>query len=501
MHREAERAAKAAQRTTVAEERERKRLYLEARVAAVAADNADLQAHLDELDGLLATTLSVDDHVELQRLKKVSHHPPFEPGPLATPFPAPHWSQYVPTAPTGLAKLFGGASKYEQQLAVARQSFAQAQAQHAAAEEDRRQRLAATEAAYQRQCQEREAEVAAHNAEVDKFAEAFAAADPAAVVDYFSLVLGNSVYPDDFPHKYRLAYVPESRQLVVEYELPGLEVVPPVREYRYVKSRDEVTTTARPAKEIRDRYTYVVTQVTLRTVHELFEADRTPLIDTIVFNGVVDTVDPATGTAIRPCLVTLRTTRDEFTSVNLANVDPIACLQHLNASISKRPEALAPVRPVLEFNMVDKRFVDEVDVLADLDNRPNLLRLTPIEFEGLIQNLFSKMGLDTKQTRPSRDGGVDCVAFDQRPIFGGKVVIQAKRYRHTVDVSAVRDLFGTVQNEGASKGILVTTSGYGQASYEFASGKPLELIDGSNLLYLLAEHTDVQARIDPTELD
>jgi restriction system protein len=151
MHREAERAAKAAQRATVAEERERKRLYLEARVAAVAADNADLQAHLDELDGLLATTLSVDDHVELQRLKKVSHHPPFEPGPLATPFPAPHWSQYVPTAPTGLAKLFGGASKYEQQLAVARQSFAQAQAQHAAAEEDRRQRLAATEAAYQRQ--------------------------------------------------------------------------------------------------------------------------------------------------------------------------------------------------------------------------------------------------------------------------------------------------------------------------------------------------------------
>ena len=35
--------------------------------------------------------------------------------------------------------------------------------------------------------------------------------------------------------------------------------------------------------------------------------------------------------------------------------------------------------------------------------------------------------LDTKQTRASRDGGVDCVAYDPRPIFGGKVVIQAKR--------------------------------------------------------------------------
>jgi hypothetical protein len=37
--------------------------------------------------------------------------------------------------------------------------------------------------------------------------------------------------------------------------------------------------------------------------------------------------------------------------------------------------------------------------------------------------------------------------------------------------------------------------------YEFASGKPLELIDGSNLLYLLAEHADVQARIDASELE
>jgi hypothetical protein len=52
------------------------------------------------------------------------------------------------------------------------------------------------------------------------------------------------------------------------------------------------------------------------------------------------------------------------------------------------------------------------------------------EFESLITNLFGKMGLETRQTRPSRDGGVDCVAYDPRPIFGGKVVIQAKRYKN-----------------------------------------------------------------------
>ena len=53
-----------------------------------------------------------------------------------------------------------------------------------------------------------------------------------------------------------------------------------------------------------------------------------------------------------------------------------------------------------------------------------------------------------------------------------------------------------MQNEGASKGILVTTSGYGKASFDFANGKPLELLAGSNLLYLLEQHTGVKAKIE-----
>jgi restriction system protein len=145
--------------------------------------------------------------------------------------------------------------------------------------------------------------------------------------------------------------------------------------------------------------------------------------------------------------------------------------------------------------MTDPRFIEESDVLSTLDQRRNLMDLNPSEFESLITNLFEKMGLETRQTQASRDGGVDCVAYDPRPIFGGKVVIQAKRYKNSVGVSAVRDLYGTMQNEGASKGILVTTSGYGKASFEFAAGKPIELLSGSNLLYLLKEHASLDAKI------
>jgi restriction system protein len=62
-------------------------------------------------------------------------------------------------------------------------------------------------------------------------------------------------------------------------------------------------------------------------------------------------------------------------------------------------------------------------------------------------------------------------------------------------VSAVRDLYGTMISEGATKGILVTTAHYGRDSRAFVKDKPITLIDGSNLVYLLEEHGH-KVRID-----
>lgn len=121
------------------------------------------------------------------------------------------------------------------------------------------------------------------------------------------------------------------------------------------------------------------------------------------------------------------------------------------------------------------------------------------DFENLIREIFEQEfasnGGEVKITQASRDGGVDAVAFDPDPIRGAKIVIQAKRYTSTVGVSAVRDLYGTTLNEGATKGTLVTTAEYGPDAYKFAQGKPLTLLDGGNLLHLLAKHGH-RAKID-----
>ena len=468
------------ERAAAADERERKRLYAESRTAEVAAMNADLADTLAALDGVLAATLDVDNYFDLDQLKN-----PTDLGRLAIPEQPPVEASFLPAAPGGLSRMLGGRTRHEEQLRAARARYEQACADHAERERSRRAALAQAEADNRQRA-----------ADVDALRRDLAAAVPQAVVTYIDLVLNASPYPEGFPTHWRLAFVPESRQLVIEYDLPGIEVVPTVKAYRYAKASDTITETTRPQSQVKAQYASVIAQTALRVVDEVFEADRAGHIDAIVVNGMVDTTDPATGRSVRPCLLTLRTTRETFGELDLGRVDPAACLRHLGAGVSRNPEELAPVRPVLEFDMVDPRFIEETDIIGGLDERPNLLAMTPTEFESLIQNLFSRMGLDTRQTRASRDGGVDCVAFDPRPIMGGRVVIQAKRYKNTVGVSAVRDLYGTLQNEGASKGILVTTSGYGRASFDFANGKPIELLDGANLLYLLREHAGIEARIE-----
>jgi restriction system protein len=127
--------------------------------------------------------------------------------------------------------------------------------------------------------------------------------------------------------------------------------------------------------------------------------------------------------------------------------------------------------------MADPRIVDSVDVISDLDRRPNLIDLTAEEFEHLVQNLFTWMGFETHKLKNS--GDVDVVAYDHDPVRGAKYVIQAKKYTHKIQPSAVRELHGTVQHEGANRGILVTTHGFTSGYHEWANGKSLQLYDGT----------------------
>jgi restriction system protein len=351
-------------------------------------------------------------------------------------------------------------------------------------------------------CTQHKTKLEEQHAQIDALRAEYKAGGASAVEYYFAEVLNHSVYPEGFPQGNTLAFNQDNGVLIVDCELPNQSAFPSIKEVKYVASRQQFQEVPVSDAWLKKTYDEVLYQIALRTLHELYIADESDVLRSIVFNGWVQNIDKATGVEAHGCILSVQAAREEFIQINLSQVEPKACFRKLKGVASSKLAELTPVRPILSISREDHRFVEGYAVADTLDDRTNLAAMDWLDFENLIRELFekefSKNGGEVKITQASRDGGVDAVAFDPDPIRGGKIVIQAKRYTNVVGVSAVRDLFGTVLNEGANKGILVTTATYGPDAYEFAKDKPLTLLSGGELLSLLAAHGH-RAKIDLQE--
>ncbi|MER6627620.1 restriction endonuclease [Streptomyces sp. NPDC000987] len=330
------------------------------------------------------------------------------------------------------------------------------------------------------------AEARRHNAAIREAVEALGRGEPDAVVEYFTAALYSSAaWPAEFPRQVAAAYDPEGRQLVLDWELPGYDIVPEAKSVRYVSATDQYKETARPVGRRRALYREVLAQSMLLVLHQLFAADEHRVLDSVALNGYVDARDPATGRQAHIFLATVMAPRAVFTELHLARVEAVSCLSEaLRGQLAARPDQLtSAVRPGRRPQDVGRRVAAHGG-----DEEPDLYEMDPLAFESLVADLFRAMGMRAVTTQRSNDGGVDVDAVDPAPIRGGKIVVQVKRYRNTVPPTAVRDLYGTVQDVGANKGVLVTTSGFGPGSHTFVRGKPLELVSGPELVDLLHRH-------------
>ena len=349
-------------------------------------------------------------------------------------------------------------------------------------------------------------EVRVKHDEVDQLKLSYAELNDVAVREYCEMVLGNSEYPFSFNREVSLTYQRDGRLLGVDFLLPSFQEIPHRQSVRYVKSRDDFVEKELSSAAANRLYESILFQITIRTLHELFEADSADALELISFNGWVDTISTSTGHSERKCVLSVQASKEDFESINLQGIcDQRSfkeCFKSLKGVSGAKLSSLSAIRPILEFDTTDRRFTDHYDVAESLHEGVNLAAMDWEDFEHLVREVFGKEfsmnGGEVRVTQASRDGGVDAVAFDPDPIRGGKIVIQAKRYTNSVGVAAVRDLYGTVLNEGATKGILVTTSQYGSDAYSFANGKPLTLLNGSNLLHLLEKHGH-RAKIDISE--
>ncbi|MGW1608534.1 restriction endonuclease [Streptomyces sp. NPDC002285] len=451
--------------------------HREFRQAEARRRTEEIEAQVASLQRLLATGCQapVFRASSLMRPEEIAS---FDPGPLAWPVRMPDQSQY---------QAQGGwtASRRAQAQAEARAHFERDWHAAQAAEAQRQQQLAAAQREYARGAEAQRSEIRRHNAGIVEVTAGVRRGEPDSVIEYFSAALYSSTaWPEGFPRQVAAAFDPAARQLVLDWEMPTYDIVPGAKSVRYVPSQDQDKETARPVAQRRALYREVLAQSTLLVLQQLFAADEYGILDSVALNGFVDAPDPATGRQSHIFLATVMAGRSGFTELHLEQVDPVSCLTDaLRGQLATRPDQLTSVRPSRQPQDVGNHVVTHGG-----DEEPDLFDMDPIAFESLVAELFRAMGMQAVTTERSNDGGVDADALDPTPIRGGKIVVQVKRYRNTVPPTAVRDLYGTVQDRGANKGVLVTTSAFGPGSHTFARGKPLELISGSELVDLLHRH-------------
>ena len=363
-----ERMARANAQAAVQAEREAKRLHVEAQQAKVESLNADLREELAAVDSILESTLAVDDYVDLEKLRRVAKHPRFEsahlnawppPAPIAAP-PEPYFQP--PAPPAGISAVFAK-KKHAAATAIAQAQFEQAHAawraavaeiprqrqiaaeQHQAAEGERLRRLASDRRRYDAECGERQRAVDVENARLDDLINRFANGEPDAVDEYIGIVFSNSIYPEviaansDVDFSYSL----DLRELSITLLFPPPEAISTTKSFRYVRASDEIAEAKLTQKDITTRYANLIHNMTLRTLHEVWESDRTRKIDSISLVGGVNHVDPAVGKDVFVRLIALAVSREDFLQIDLSRITPFETLKHLRAVVSKAPHRLTPI--------------------------------------------------------------------------------------------------------------------------------------------------------------
>jgi restriction system protein len=342
-------------RERLAQEKAVKAAQVASQLAEVESLNAQIKDVFDDLDGLLEATLDVDDYIDLETLRKPSStvfdRPELEVA--LTPPPKPQLpsepTYQEPPQPKGL---FGRKKKLEQARQKAQQTHSVQKedwerrverlqsayetdlAENTSAEEARVRELAREKERFQRELDE-------HNHKVDQFIANLSYGDVDAVQDYIAMVVENSSYPDHFKVVHEFSFQPETAELQMLVAIPSPTEFPSIKAYKYVKTTDEIRETPLPKTELKKRYCSAVYQVAVRSLHEVFEADRRGIIQTISLKVGTEEGDPATGKVGFIPFIGVSAEKSAFMEFDLSNVVPLATLKHLGAALAKDPVNLA----------------------------------------------------------------------------------------------------------------------------------------------------------------
>jgi len=277
--------------------------------------------------------------------------------------------------------------------------------------------------------------------------DAYSIGESRAIETVAMLAVTRNPLPEQLCLDVHTDYDSEARVLLATIEVPDFKRLT-IFKKRY--ERKEVSATEK--KKLSE---YILYSLCIRTAYLIADNDSKCMFDTVAVNASQKWNDLATGTPCEGIIASFQACKSELVALQIENVDPKACFRHFSGIATPSIERVAPIRPIFVMDKNDSRHIENRDIDEFLEADTNLASMPWDDFEHLVRQLFEwefgQNGIEVKVTCASRDRGVDAIMYDPDPLRGGKYVLQAKRYTRTVDVASVRELYGTVVNEGVNR--------------------------------------------------
>lgn len=167
-------------------------------------------------------------------------------------------------------------------------------------------------------------------------------------------------------------YNSTNNMLAVEYLLPNSDSISPVCEVRYIVTKDIFDEKHMNKKDFICFYDESIYQLTLSIINEVFKYDEANVISSIIFNGYVKTIDKSTGENIRPYILSLLVSKDEFNKITLGQVDVKQCFKNLKGVCATELASQTAIAPVIKIDKNDKRFIENKEIVSSLSESINI---------------------------------------------------------------------------------------------------------------------------------
>lgn len=175
------------------------------------------------------------------------------------------------------------------------------------------------------------------NLKIDQLKENYFAKDPHSIIENCDLVLSNSKYPEFFPKTFELQFIKEEDTLILDFCLPVIDTFPRVKHVKFIKASQDFKETQISQTQLNTIYNNAIFQISIRTVHELFEADVINCIKKIYFNGFVDT-------SSKRYIISYQADKDTFNKLQLKNLDSKDAIKQFNGIFTAKWTEINPLR-------------------------------------------------------------------------------------------------------------------------------------------------------------